>query len=325
MSFYKNKNMKTINIRRGFTLIELLVVIVIIGILASMAFVGGRAAINSTRRGMINVQIKQVDMALEAYHQKYGEYPPDFSNEADVLKHIRKRWPKFNWFGKPQTLAGFCDLINAATSTRKFLDGRPYPSGYHYNFTDNNTSPTRHFGALAFWLGGVPNAETGMLNGFSADVSNPLGLSSATTAENITQWEEAAMDLTINDNCQIVGGIPVIIGYKLPIAYFKPKGTGKYEDSRLNLLQLQLPATFGEWKDLGTVVPYAKSGTTVADAVWHNPKRFQLIHPGLDGQFGTGTFRAIDASKDTRSPDFTLADEDNEANFGGTTIDTAGN
>ncbi|MDR1385493.1 MAG: type II secretion system GspH family protein [Planctomycetaceae bacterium] len=320
MSFYFNKQCE--GIRRGFTLIELLVVIVIIGILASMAFVGGRAAINATRRGMINVQIKQVDMALETYHQKYGEYPPDFSNEADVLKHIRKRWPKFDWTVPNHDLQGFYQMINDAT-----------PTEYKYDFA-NAGGKDKHFAALAFWLGGMPDTATGMLNGFSADVTNPLSATS--------QREEPMLELTIGDNCQIVDGIPVLIAYKYPIAYFRSSMGNYLQKGITPATPLKVNAQFSvpEWKtvttngntpdSLGFCVPYAKSGATSDDAIWHNPKRFQLIHPGLDGQFNNGSnnavdVRVIDATKDIRNANITFADEDNQANFGGTTIDTTGN
>ena len=319
--------------RRGFTLIELLVVIVIIGILASLAFVGGREAVRAARRGIIKNEISQVEMALERYKEKFGEFPPDFSDEAAVMRHVRKRWPNMNWQNQPQTMATFCAMINAASGS------------FGYNLTPppnvindcEDKSNAAHVGALAFWLGGIPD-NNGMLSGFSADVSNPLGVTlngSNWTSNGITQWDKDSqfMDLTIGKNCEIVDGLPVITAYGYPIAYFKPNAAGKYIEKAFpnepQCVHLHNILTGNpKWEDLGVAVPYAKTNAPdPSDAVWHNPKSYQLIHPGLDGKFGDRTqneFRALDPAKDVQI-NCTLADNDNQANFGGTTIESAGN
>ena len=305
--------------RRGFTLIELLVVIVIIGILASLMLVGGNEVRKSVRRGIIKVQIAEVETALTNYQNKYGEYPPDFSDEAAVIRHVRKRWPNFNWFGQPQDFTGFCNLVSNATD-----------SAYNFDLAQDehgvDKSHGAHIGALAFWLGGLPD-KNGMLNGFSADASDPLGLGSG----DIKQWDKDSqfMELTIGQNCEIVDGLPVITANGFPIAYFKPNAAGKYTQKNPvdPFMCFHLHFTKPEWSDMGIATPYAKKpGATLDDVVWHNPKTYQLIHPGLDGRFCDGDdddLRIIDPAGDCME-NITLADRDNQANFGGTTIESAG-
>ena len=320
--------------RRGFTLIELLVVIVIIGILGSLVFVGGRAARDGVNRGVISTEISGFSMALDNYRKEFGEYPPDFSDEAAVLRHVRKRWPHFDWQrtypDEKARFQGFCDMIKAQT-------------GYDFSKPDNPADPHddksrgAHIGAFAFWVGGIPNESIGMLNGFSADVANPLGVKlngNKFDRINISQWDSKSqfMDLTLGSNCDIVDGLPVIISKKYPIAYFKPNAAGKYlQRNTTEPLCFHFHFSDPKWEDLSIGVPYAKSGTDADEAVWYNPKSFQLIHPGLDGKFSVNEndslfeeFRVIDSSKDIRTG-CTLADNDNQANFGGTTIESSGN
>jgi len=338
MSCYHNPIIERRKPRRGFTLIELLVVIVIIGILASLIFVGAGAARNSARRTIIKTQISNVEGALARYLQKYGEYPPDFSDEAAVMRHVRKRWPKFGWQGKPQTFEVFCDMVEDSTGyCFHVLEPADFPSGSNPESCEFK-SRGAHVGALAFWLGGIYNESLGMFNGFSADVSDPLGFHSG----GITQWDKDSqfLELTLGKNCEIVelnlptgGRFPVITANNFPIAYFKPNAAGKYlekvipgEEPESLCLHMRFFARSG-WEDLGIAVPYAKTNASLDVAVWHNPKSYQLIHPGLDGKFSDenpAEFRVIDPANDVMAG-CTLRDRDNQANFGGTTIESAGN
>ncbi len=323
MSYYHQRRETA---RRGFTLIELLIVIVIIGILASLLLVGGRAAMQNARRGLIKVEISQVGIALESYQKEYGEYPPDFSDEAAVMRHVRKRWPNFDWQGRPQTFATFCDMVKSQTG---------YDFAMEEDTHDANIKRSRaaHISALAFWLGGIPDKTTGLLHGFNADVTNPLAVkygSNKFDPNTITQWDAKSqfMELTIGKNCEIVDDLPVLTAFNLPIVYFKPNAVGKYfQRDTGEILCFHSPFT-GEWSvaNVGIAVPYAKTDAPEDEAVWHNPKGYQLIHPGLDGKFSGDSpaeFRAIDPAKDV-TVGCTSADNDNQANFGGPTIETAG-
>ena len=320
MSYYHITSRR--KVRRGFTLIELLVVIVIIGILASLMLVGGNEIRKSVRRGIIKVQIAEVEMALTNYQNKYGEYPPDFSDEAVVMRHVRKRWP--NWQGGPKDFDEFCRMVlDSAGYDFHVLTAAELPGADPCEYK----SLGAHLGALAFWLGGIPDSN-GLLNGFSADVSDPLGLNSG----SITQRDKDSqfMELTIGQNCEIVDGLPVITANGFPIAYFKPNAAGKYTEKAFpeeaQCVHVSFPSHAG-WDELGIAQPYAKKPAPTADvAEWHNPKSYQLIHPGLDGNFGGDDHDAIRVAN-PGNDDFTnctTRDRDNQTNFGGTTIESAG-
>ncbi len=60
----------------GFTLVEMLVVITIIGILASLATVAAYKALEAAKRARITAELANLDGAVKAYKEKFGDYPP---------------------------------------------------------------------------------------------------------------------------------------------------------------------------------------------------------------------------------------------------------
>ncbi len=63
--------------RTAFTLIELLVVISIIGVLAGLVVGLSNLAGRKMRENRIRSELNQLMTAIEAYHAKFGHYPPD--------------------------------------------------------------------------------------------------------------------------------------------------------------------------------------------------------------------------------------------------------
>lgn len=137
---------------RGFTLVELLTVVVIIGILAGLITAAAIRARNRAKIAVMVMETEQLDMALKAYKEKFGDYPPDFTDEAAVLRHLRRAFPR-------------CPASN-------------YP-----DFSD--ASQYNPATALVYWLGGPhdptvdPAVAPPKLLGFSADPTNPFDLTSA--------------------------------------------------------------------------------------------------------------------------------------------------
>lgn len=72
----------------------MLTVIAIIGILAALmsgAMVAVRARV---QKAAISAELKQLEMALEAYKTTYGEYPPDGTDQTAIKRHLAKAYPR---------------------------------------------------------------------------------------------------------------------------------------------------------------------------------------------------------------------------------------
>jgi prepilin-type N-terminal cleavage/methylation domain-containing protein len=104
--------------RTGFTLVEVLVVILIITILIALLVPALGYAVRRGEQMAYVSDLKAIEMALEGYREKYGDYPPDFSdawdgspaggwNQTVAYRHIRKTWQRI----APEELA-FIGAIN---------------------------------------------------------------------------------------------------------------------------------------------------------------------------------------------------------------------
>ena len=82
--------------RRAFTLVELLVVIVIIGILMGLAVPAIFSAVSTANSTAMKMELNSLETAVQKYQEKYGDYPPDFSDWAVVERHYRKIFPRIS-------------------------------------------------------------------------------------------------------------------------------------------------------------------------------------------------------------------------------------
>jgi prepilin-type N-terminal cleavage/methylation domain-containing protein len=82
--------------RRGFTLVEMLVVIAIIAVLIGLLLPALSGAINAARRTRMSLEISNLANSVEAYKNKFGDYPPGFRSKATFTQHVRKCYPRID-------------------------------------------------------------------------------------------------------------------------------------------------------------------------------------------------------------------------------------
>ena len=94
----------------GFTLIELLIVVVILGVLAGVVVFAVQAFNNDGVQSACKADLKNVEIASEAYYAKTGAYPADIA--AMVTANYLKEAPNSTKYtitytnGNPPTITG---------------------------------------------------------------------------------------------------------------------------------------------------------------------------------------------------------------------------
>ena len=281
----------------AFTLVEMLVVITIIGILASLITAAAISARRTAKNAAIVMEVKQLEMACQAYKEKFGEYPPDFAandpsevypEAADgttaywqraVLRHLARAFPRY----RP-------GITTSPTpfAKKNWLGLLDDISGWGLNVT--SLTPV---GAMAFWLGGQPvwNGPAGnptdptkpvtAFRGFSANPANPFD-NSPSRIQPFYEFNLMCLMYRATDGLAVWPTSACDQGSS-PMVYFRANnGTYLQEGSNTAV------------KSYGTtVVMYPAVDTrlsnlaALASLTWVNPKSFQIFCSGQDMTYGT--------------------------------------
>lgn len=337
--------------RGGFTLIELLVVIILIAILSGMSVVVIRMAIGGGKASAVQMQLHQVSMALDNYKTKVGEYPPDFSDPVAVMRHIKKRWPRSDYGTTVADFNTFCSAIATKTasitgSTASQWDFTRTVDTLITNPADNSVKiiqpEVAYVSALVLWLGGLPD-NTGTPAGFYLSPTDPFGFS----ASDVSQREEMFFkfpekSIVLNEHkvpAFLINNYPVVYfsatnrkstqyvnenntqalgAYAFPMADDKDAEYNGHDDyhnldynTNTGLNRIDIYTKHYVFPD-GIAVPYGRE-----NGQWCEQDRFQLVHPGGDGQFSDPAVQtnvSLIRIVDTQT-NMTSFDDDNVTNF----------
>jgi prepilin-type N-terminal cleavage/methylation domain-containing protein len=271
--------------RRGFTLVEMMVVIAIIAILAALLIPAIGMAVRAGKSGAMYAEMDTLAMSIEAYKTKTSDYPPDFTDLAAVVAHIKKAYPRT----PPALLASI--TANWANPSYALPDGR----------CPAKLDPAE---SIVFWLGMLKNDPRNPL--FSVVAPVPAS-GAADPREPFSYFDFKKEQLTGPLFLSAVGQPYTDLdsdGWPEYVPKQAPKAPFVYFDGRVlgggyiygKAAYTSLSAVAGEVRPYRSNSPIDSldnkktiPGTTDNPTLWIDPNKFQLIGAGLDGVYG-GTF-----------------------------------
>lgn len=273
--------------RFAFTLVELLVVITIIAILAALLTVAVQAARRAAMRTRIKAEMSEIATGFEEYKNKITAYPPNCQTDygghtvatqipasqvyLDLKRHLSQAFPLHK---EPDELIQ--KLAGVSTITGNLPGGM------------------RAGEALVFWLGGFSSDPKYPISGdggpsFLVGAIDPIESRSWIFPCDVTRLGPRANDgsfnstigrwLTYNVN---INGVPQQRQINF-WQYFPSRSEQPYvyfDTSRYTPAEYDPPAA--------AVEPHihALKRITNNEVVYATPEKFQLLHCGIDGEWG---------------------------------------
>ncbi len=281
--------------RHGFTLVELLVVIAIISLLAAITVPVVGSVIEKAKSTAMRAEVGAMESAIEQYVQKYGDYPPDFSDWTVVERHYRKIFPRI--------AQSDLDLLQRFTD-----DSVANDSDLMIAISAHDPEKMDRAEALVWALAGFSSNPqlpfTGAGGPLAAFATSPRGFHINTERDNsfydfdiaklsYSEFDDSAMGEGYTSTDFDQGTPDLFVNYAAtsngaPYVYFDsrtynfPDPTKGYNGFNGGFAGLVRPY-------YSTTVTGA-AVTTVQEAidsvVFMNNETFQIIGPGVDGNFG---------------------------------------
>ncbi len=272
--------------RGGFTLLELLIVIALIAVLVGLLFAALGGASTTARVTEVVAEINNLEKAIQEFKLQYG---------VDVPSSIRLHEVGAHWSGS-----------DVQTRRSKALLTRIWPD-FAFGDVDFNGDGAQDdtielFGSecLVFFLGGVCVTQDSSGNyivgpdgsvsgpgtparwtpvGFSANPANPFARGGSRVGP-FYEFDISRLVNVVNTGNSMPEYLDPIEGQSMPYAYastargaYAPNSGAVYRPEDLN------------WNGSG---PFTSVYHRPNNGQVYNPRGFQIISPGFDGEFGIG-------------------------------------
>lgn len=283
--------------RGGFSMIELLIVITIIAILAGFLLSAVNGGITRARVAQVVAEMKNLEQGIRQFEAEFGTQPPSFIllyergafltsgnswNQDSVPAReslrrssraiIKQIWPSF-------------DFINMGDATT-----------HSFDINGNGmieAEPIALNGAecLVFFLGGREKIDTSTTpstifsTGFSKVPATPFAATTGSSAGPYYEFNSRQfIDMDSDGFQEYLDAIP---GQSKPIQYFSSYAGQGYRPYG----QDGNASTTTDNEILGSlqwIYTRNTGASATSPAEPYNPKTFQLISPGFDGEYGIG-------------------------------------
>ena len=305
-SSYQLSSKLALSVRHGFTLVELLVVIAIIGILMGIAVPAIFGVIGTAKSNKQRLEIGGIEQAVERYQEKYGDYPPDFSDWTIVERHYRKIFPRISYGNGVQgTPIGDLDRLRLLLAGHPLAQGTAtYTQNVNLSGLVHNPIKINRAKAVVWTLGGY---SSNPINPFTGDGGPLASLPDNAFAYQINldrdnalyEFDTTRLDLKIRDKDELISlannnfytssdddPFPSYAAADdgAPFVYFDAR-TYAFDAGAFGLNGYASP-------EFGNVRPYLSTQRTGDGGSWTflNPDTFQVIAPGIDNNFGKMAF-----------------------------------
>lgn len=298
----------------GFTLIELVIVISIIAVLIALLVPTTISVLGDAKSAEAQAEMTAIASSIATFKSEFGQLPPSY----------------ISFVAADGTMATLPSPTKAIL--RSMFPQIQFNLALQTSLTTAGLWGQELYGpeALVFFLGGVRKSNgtvfTAEMAGFSKNPANPFAQPASASSTRLGPFVDfdasrlgeitrtansdgLSMDphMTFDDPATPASefaGNPLAYTDKLekslprPLLYLSTAATNSYNAKHSGLIQATVtdPATY-PWN------PYAKSSTSL-----YNPTSFQLISPGLDGEYGKGGL--FNEAEPAEGPD-----ADNLANF----------
>lgn len=270
--------------RKGFTLIEVMVVLVIIAILGGLLLSAFGPAQQSAREAQVIAEMQSLKASITAFRTEFKMDPPSsivisesatgWATQPVHRATIKRLWPSFN-FAIARDFNGDGDTTDIVA-----LDGAE---------------------CLVFFLGGLVDASSGQLRGFSKNPGNPFAMDNGTRQGPFYEFDggidpsngEPIGRLVDTDGDGAPEYVDSLPSQTQPIVYFSSyDGTG-YRTDNTEDTNANGTLDTGEDANGNGKLDHRMQYAYFKDAAGKNPYNasgYQLISPGQDAEYGAGGF-----------------------------------
>ncbi|EMI20564.1 protein containing Prepilin-type cleavage/methylation [Rhodopirellula maiorica SM1] len=282
--------------RHGFTLVEILVVITIIGILTAIAIPAVNNAVKTARQSAIRMEVSSLETAIEKYREKYGDYPPDFSDPTVVSRHYGKLFPRMST--NDATL--LANLMTGTTIDR--AEALVWALG---GYSEDIQRPFTGPGGPLVWTGDGTNSytdtavtdtnrqdpanfqiNTDRVNAFYDFEANRFGINTPDSTSPLTGTNRY---LSTDDSPQDLFPTYAARSGGAPFVYFDSRtytsSTGGFNGYSSGFGTVR-PYFSEEFNNNSSGADYATIDAALAAWKFMNPNKFQIISAGMDDSFG---------------------------------------